>query len=168
MFLNSLIGRSLFSLSGTSVICIAVEGSNWHRYQQPRCALSPLRSLWASSKHLMLPRWRMRPQISYLLMVFTRRGTQPWKKREASTDIPSRYISSSVLWRGGKKDSDYRHTVLKSYSYCSDCRAPALSRCVHFCLYFRGDGGCGCVRVEYCEQAELLFFIYLFFFFLNL
>lgn len=132
---NSLIRGRLFSLS--TLHCSGEIRLVWAFME--RAALCP--SQCVSGDYLIPWRSRMWLQISYLLMAFTRRGTQPREKGS----IFFRYISSLAL-RRKKWQSDYCHTELKSTFLCSNCRvARLISMYVCFCLYFWGEGKCRCV-----------------------
>ena len=129
--------------------CNAVERSDWHRLpwgarlcfvtaSLPKCERGDYLILWLS---------RIRLQISYLLMAFTRHGTQP---REKATFFLS--LHKLVGAEAEKNDSDYSHTVLKSTFFCGNCWVPLLSRCVCVLLsvFLRGHSVCVCVCVCVC------------------
>lgn len=92
---------------------------------------------------------------------FGRWGTQPAKKRQHF--LPLHKLVGAETLGGRRNDSDYCHTVLKSYFCCSDWRAAVPSRCVRLCLCFMGDRGCVCRELRADQAAS--FFSFLFFFF---
>lgn len=150
--------RKLVFAICTSVTCIAVGGSSWHQWRRPAVLSRRFASCRVSVRALNTaePKNATTDFISI-------NGFCEEHNPERRGKIFSRNISSYAAKQWGKNESDYCNTVLKSHFCFNDHWATFPTGCVHFCLYFIGNGGRwvgghGELRVD--QSAFILFFFF--------